>query len=246
MTSAGSRCQQIFGRWKADGGISRAEKSETKCLPKGRSTRRGQILPPMLEASAVGGSGFCRSRRERSWEQGGWLQVCEEQFCLGLLSFPMWDTDCILWGNWTRGSPIEDSRTQAQTETGGLSEHLGMALWKPLPLSATWFWKHYHPRDLPFTFHSPRLETGPRKNFTDTSGWKYPNKMAGSPAGHSIMKPISWKVHTHRFLEAFSDLFFNMNRQPNGGQSWVKLQSEKRETIPHFKKEKWNNLKELK
>lgn len=35
VTSAGNRCQQMSGRWKADGGISRAEKSETELPLKG-------------------------------------------------------------------------------------------------------------------------------------------------------------------------------------------------------------------
>lgn len=42
---------------------------------------------------------------------------------------------------------------------------------------------------LPCTLQSLRLETGPRKSSRDASGWEHPNKMAGSPTGHSIMKP---------------------------------------------------------
>ena len=53
MTSAGNTCQQIFGRWKADGGISRAEKLETKLGMKEPSIRSGQILPHELEGSGV-------------------------------------------------------------------------------------------------------------------------------------------------------------------------------------------------
>ena len=85
MTRAGNRCQQIFGRWKADGGISRTEKPETQHLPKGWSTRSGQIFPPMLERPGIGGAGYF-GRQERGPPI---ISLYEDQFCLGLLPFPM-------------------------------------------------------------------------------------------------------------------------------------------------------------
>lgn len=42
---------------------------------------------------------------------------------------------------------------------------------------------------LPCTLQSLRLETGSRKSSRDASSWEHPNKMSGSPTGHSIMKP---------------------------------------------------------
>lgn len=42
---------------------------------------------------------------------------------------------------------------------------------------------------LPCTLQNLRLETGPRKSSRDASGWEHPNKIAGSPSGHSIMRP---------------------------------------------------------
>lgn len=83
MTHAGNRCQQIFGRWKAKGRISRTEKPEIQPLPKGRSS--GQILPPLLERSGIGGVGYF-GRQERGTLT---TSLYEDQFCLGLLPFPM-------------------------------------------------------------------------------------------------------------------------------------------------------------